>query len=81
MHLSLRGNRHLPDSDLVVRVAGEQRLSVRGPGQRQALGWVSLRVLRDNLRAQLVDGLLVCQILYNEKRERMPLSFIPFCFD
>lgn len=65
--LSLGGNGHLPDADLVVRVSGEQGLSVSGPGQGQALWGISLGVLGDDLRAQLVDGLLVGQILNDDK--------------
>lgn len=55
-------NGHLPDADGVVGVAGEQGLSVSGPGQRQALGLVGLRRGRDDLGAQLLDGLLAGQI-------------------
>lgn len=55
-------NRHLPDADGVVGVAGEQSLAVGGPGQGQALGLIGLRRGRNDLGAQLLNGLLACQI-------------------
>lgn len=53
---------HLPDTDGVVRVAGEQSLTIGGPGQRQALGLIGLGRGRDDLGAQLLDGLLAGEI-------------------
>lgn len=54
---------HLPDADGVVAVAGEQGLAVGRPGERQALWWVGLGVLWDDLWAQFFDWFLARQIL------------------
>merc|ERR1712223_402563 len=46
--LAGRGDGHLPDTDLVVRVTSEKSLAISCPSHRQTLGWSSLgRVSRD----------------------------------
>lgn len=52
----------MPDADGVVGVAGEQGLAVGGPGQGEALWLLGLGCGRNDLRAQLLNGLLACQI-------------------
>lgn len=64
---SLR-QRHLPYANGVVTVTGEQSLAIGGPGQRQALWWIGLGRLRNDLGAQLFNGLFACQILSETKK-------------
>jgi len=53
---------HLPDTDDVVAVAGEQGLSIGRPGEWQTLRWVGFWGLRNDFGAKLFDGFLACQI-------------------
>jgi len=59
--LSGSGNGHLPDTDEVVAVSGEQGLTVSGPGQGEALGRVAPSAAR-NLRLELIDGVLALEV-------------------
>lgn len=54
---------HLPDTDCVVTVTGEQGLAIGRPGEWQTLWWIGLRCLRNNFWTKLFDGFLACQIL------------------
>merc|ERR1719385_88810 len=55
------GNRHLPDTDEVVGVSGEEGLTVSGPGQRQTLRRGSPGTA-GNLGLEFVDGVLALQV-------------------
>ena len=59
-----RGDGHLPDADLVVRVPGEQGLAVSGPGHGQALGldWGLVAGAAGHLGLQLLDHVLAFQV-------------------
>lgn len=58
-------NSHLPDADNIIRIAGEEGLTVSGPSHRQALRRISfavLCVLRDDLVLELINHGLALQI-------------------
>lgn len=55
-------NRDLPYTDGVVRVTGEQGLTIGRPSQGQTLGLISLGAVGNDVGAEFFDGLLACQI-------------------
>ena len=59
--LAARRHGDLPNTDDVVRVAGEQGLSVRGPGHGKALGRIGACVA-GHLRAELLNHVLAFEI-------------------
>lgn len=54
---------HLPYTDGVVTVAGEQGLAIGWPGKWQTLWWIGLWVWRNDIGAKLFDSFLACQVL------------------
>ena len=55
-----RGERDLPDADELVRVAGEEGLSIGGPGEGEAVGGLAGR---EHFLAELVHHHLPLQVL------------------
>lgn len=56
------GDADLPYPDNVIRVTGEEGLSICGPGQRQTLWRLSLAGLRHNFWLQFFNQFLAFQI-------------------
>merc|ERR1719273_2660227 len=62
IRLTGRGDRNLPDTDLVIRVTSEKCLAISGPSHRQTLRRSSLGRVSRNLRFELFDHVLAFKI-------------------